>query len=134
MNVCKCFETENIAYAFKINNKEYFITPLRTLVDFPPNVNSFAIIINTESNAKDIMFDQLIGDWKDFYEATMTKNEEVMTGYIVLNMSIQEASDLAQKTLSDYFAYWNNHQLNIFHTESSELLDVWGTTPVLHLH
>lgn len=118
-------ETNNITYTFQIGNEEYSIAPLLDSPELPSKIQTFAIITSMQNSAHDIIFDILIDSWKDFYEASMDQNGENLLGYIILNITIQEASELAEKSDCDFFAFWNSNALNILRTKNTELIDVW---------
>lgn len=125
MKVIETIDSNRLTYSFRLDTESYTINSSSS-VEFPSNIQSFAIITSNEENANKMVFDQLINGWKEFYEASVTDNDNEISGYIVLNATIQEASDLAENAESDYFAFWNSNKLNIFRTHNIELIDVWN--------
>lgn len=126
MNTIENIDTKNMIYTFKMNNETYRIGHSEYAPELPVNVQSFAIITSTDERANDSVFDSLIDGWKEFYEASMIQAEDVFSGYVIMKITLQEAAELAEKSDSNHFAYWNSHKLNIFRTENIELIDVWS--------
>lgn len=126
MNMIENIETKSIVYTFSLHNETYHIGHSERAPELPVNVQSFAIITSTDERANDSVFDSLIDGWKEFYEASMIQDGEVFSGYVIMKITLQEAAELAEKSDSNHFAYWNSHKLNIFCTENIELIDVWS--------
>ena len=126
MNTIENIDTKSLVYTFTLHNETYRIGHSEHAPELPVNVQSFAIITNTDERANNSVFDSLIDGWKEFYEALMIQEGEMYSGYLIRNITVQEAAELAEKSDSNHFAYWNSNKFNIFPTENIELIDVWS--------
>lgn len=126
MNTSENIETKDITYTFKLENENYTVAKSLNRPELPSKIQSFAIVMSIDDSFNNLVFDHLINGWKEFYDASMDKNDEIFSGYIILNITVQEAAEIADKSDCEYFSYWNSNKLNIFRTQNVELVDVWS--------